>query len=466
MGAAGGERVGRFRVVSRLGLDVLLGEDENGRQVVVRLLPGVGPERFRQDVRRAAAAPPWFAAPVLDADPDADPPWIATAHVPGPTLARYVTEHGPLGDEGVFALATRMLDGLVALHRAGVVHHHLDPGTVVLADDGPRVTDTGLTGLPATPGYRAPEADGPGAGAPVDMYALGALLVHAATGRAPVVDPTGEPDLTALTGRVRDGVLGCLQADPTLRPTAAQLREYLLAGLEEETPPQEPEIVPGIGQDIATEIAAHRAAAGLPGPPSTPGWERTRPARRVPVVAGIALVAALIAGAFLVVLGLRDNARPAGPGPAVAAVPTFTPPHSRTTAPGTSAPPADPAADAVVVDAGADPRFTATQARFVSPSRNITCTLTDGRARCDVVQREWTEPPPAGCATDATGAQLTGTGAVLACGPAPAATGAVLEYGTGVRLGDLVCASQETGMACRSASGHGFRVSRGSVSLY
>jgi len=462
-------------VVSRLGHDVLLGEDETGRRAVVRLLPEAAApgarEQFRRDVQRAATAPPWFAAPVLDADPDADPPWIATAHVPGPTLARYVTEHGPLNDDGVFALATRLLDGLVALHGAGVVHHHLDPGTVLLADDGPRVTDTGITALPAASGFRAPESE---PGAPADMYALGAVLLHSATGRVPAAGPAGEPDLDPLTGRVRDGVLGCLQADPVARPTAAQLREYLLSApaadplddLMDAPPP----VAPTEEQERAAEIAAYRVAAQLPGPPPRPRddlWEPVRPARRrVPIgalAAAVVLVAALAVGGMLM-FGGRDGTRAAGPStPAAAAVPTYTPAPPRT--PATSRSTADPTVGAVISDADADPRFTATSARFVSPSRNIACSLIEGRARCDVVERDWVEPPPAGCSSAPTGAQLLGEVPALVCGAIPTTTGAVLDYGTGVRLGDIVCVSQESGMACRTASGHGFRVSRASYDL-
>jgi hypothetical protein len=478
MGAPGGDRVGRFRVVSRLGHDVLLGEDETGRRAVVRLLPEAAGarERFRHDVQRAATAPPWFAAPVLDADPDADPPWLATAHVPGPTLARYLAEHGPLHDDGVFALATRLLDGLVALHGAGVVHHHLDPGTVLLADDGPRVTDTGITALPAAPGYRAPE---PEPGPPADMYALGALLLHSATARVPTADPQGEPDLDPLTGRVRDGVLGCLHADPDARPTATQLREYLLAApradpldeLMDAPLPAAPPVAPSAEQERAAEIAAYRVAANLPGPPPrVPDdlWVPAQPARRgVPIgalAAVVVLVAALAAGGLLL-FGGRAGTRTSGPStPAAASIPTYAPTHP-TTSSGAASSAADGTSGAVITDADADPRFTATSARFVSPSRNITCSLVEGRARCDVVEREWVAPPPAGCSSAPSGAQLIDGTATLACGPAPATAGAVLDYGTGVRLGDIVCVSQETGMACRTASGRGFRVSRASYDL-
>jgi hypothetical protein len=178
-----------------------------------------------------------------------------------------------------------------------------------------------------------------------------------------------------------------------------------------------------------------------------------------------AVLVAVLAVGGLLLFGVRDGSRAAGPSsPAVAAVPTFAPAHPTTggDAPGNGA---DGTAAAVITDAAADPRFTATGARFVSPSRNIACSLAAGQARCDVVERDWAEPPPVGCTSAPTGAQLVAGAPVLACGPVPDTTGAVLDYGTGVRLGDIVCVSQETGMTCRTESGRGFRVSRASYEL-
>lgn len=466
----GADTVGRFRVVSRLGDDVLLGADDTGRRAVVRLLTDAtgteARERFRRDVQLAAGAPPWFAAPVLDADPMADPPWIAIAHVPGPTLARYVADQGPLNDDGVFALASRMLDGLVALHGAGLTHHNLDPGTVILADDGPRVFDTGITGLAGPAGYRAPEADDPAAGPPADMYALGALLLHSATGRAPVLDAGGQPELDPLGGRMRDGVLGCLQADWAQRPTAAQLREYLGAGVAPAAPAEDLDRPTGAAHRDAGRPAArpHRSEWTAAGPPRA---SRSRSA--VAIGAVLALVAAVAIGGVLL-FGARGGTGAVPDATArgsVASAPATPAPR----APGTSAP-GDPAAGAVVTDAATDPRFTATQARFVSPSRNIACTLTAEQARCDVLEREWpaggqaTGCPTSGAAAEMTGAVLAGGRATPVCGPVPAATGAVLEYDTGVRIGDVVCVSRQSGLVCQSASGHGFRLSRGSYLLY
>lgn len=473
--------VGRFRVLSRLGAEVLLGSDETGRRVALRMMPGAADpaagERFRRDVQRAAAGPPWFAAPVLDADPDGNPPWVATAYVEGPSLRAYVADNGPLSDDGVFALAVRMLDGLVALHAGELAHRHLDPSTVLLAADGPRVIDTGLTGVPGAAAYRAPEERDPdGGGQAGDMYAFGVLLLFAATGRPPAPGPT-EPDLGPLTGRVREGVAGCLQRHPSQRPTAAQLREYLRAapgGAVSPAGPARPAVAEPFEDADPYGEAATRAVAIGGARPHDLGRSADRPGRRrlplAAIAAAVVLAAGIAVGAVLLLGGTGGGdpgPAPVATGPAVGA--SAAPASTPATGGASTSSPDDPTAGAVVIDAAADPRFGADGARFVSPSRNITCAMTTGEVRCDVVERAWqVTDRPADCATDVTGAVLAGgTTARLACGPVAGAGTATLAYDTAVKLGGVVCVSRESGVQCQdTASGHGFRVSRGAYDLH
>ena len=85
-----------------------------------------------------------YTAQVLDADPDASPPWLVTAYVPGPSLQQAVSEHGPLPVDTVLLLMAGVAEALQAIHAAGVVHRDLKPSNVLLAADGPRVIDFGI----------------------------------------------------------------------------------------------------------------------------------------------------------------------------------------------------------------------------------------------------------------------------------------------------------------------------------
>jgi eukaryotic-like serine/threonine-protein kinase len=497
--------LGRYRVQSRLGAGgmgrVLLGVDEAGRRAALKVVhselaadPGFR-ERFRREVQMAASAPPWFTAPVLDADPDAELPWLATQYVEGPSLQDHVTAQGALAEEGVTALAVRMADGLVALHAAGLVHRDLKPSNVLLADDGPRLIDFGIsraadstsltrTGhVMGTPEYMSPEQAGGtrDIGPASDMFALGSLLVFAATGRSPFAADSpaaslyrvvsSQPDLGPLTGRVREAVQACLAKDPAARPTATQVRGLLRAADAENQAAAEPaQVIPaptlvGLAPDATMPggMPTVRPQAPQPGfpasaPPPPVAPPAGRPAWLIPVAAVVAVL--LVAGTAVAAVRSAGTAGiPAAAGP--------TPGPAPTTSPTT-----DPAAGAAVIDAATDGRFGTGVARFASPSRNIVCAMTAERVRCDVARTAWQLPPkPTDCAGDhGRGAVLAGSGAgELSCVSDTVADPAltVLPYGEGVRFAGVVCVSRESGLRCtNSATGHGFRVSRASYDLF
>ena len=130
---------------------VFLGLSPGGRSVAVKVVRAelaADPEfrtRFRQEVAAARGVSGVFTAPVLDADIDGPVAWLATAYVPGPSLAEAVDRHGPLPEGSVLALAAGLAESLTAIHAAGVVHQDLTPSNVLLAQDGPRVIDFGIS---------------------------------------------------------------------------------------------------------------------------------------------------------------------------------------------------------------------------------------------------------------------------------------------------------------------------------
>ena len=152
-----------------------------------------------------------FTAQVVDADLDGPVPWLVTAFVPGTSLAEAVEQQGPLPPATVLALAAGLAEGLNAIHAAGVIHRDLKPSNVLLAPDGPRIIDFGIssavdattltgTGLMiGSPGFMSPEqAEGMPVGLPSDIFSLAGVLIFAARGEGPF----GGGDTAALLYRV------------------------------------------------------------------------------------------------------------------------------------------------------------------------------------------------------------------------------------------------------------------------
>ena len=231
---------------------VYLGSSPEGRPVAVKVVRAdlaADPDfraLFRREVEVARTVSGPFTAPVIDADLDGPVPWLATAYVAGSSLAEAVAERGPLPPGSVLGLARGLAEGLSAIHAAGVVHRDLKPSNVLLALDGPRLIDFGISrasGATAltcsglmigSPGFMSPEqAEGGPVGPPGDIFSLGAVLAFAAAGEGPFGPGSSAaliyrvihrpPDLGRVPREVRGLVERCLVKDPDLRPTARDL---------------------------------------------------------------------------------------------------------------------------------------------------------------------------------------------------------------------------------------------------
>ncbi|MFE4381120.1 protein kinase [Streptomyces cyaneofuscatus] len=340
------EYAGTYRLEACLGAGgmgvVHLARSASGLQLAVKVVHrpyAADPEfraRFRQEVAAARRVSGAFTAPVVDADPEAVRPWMATLYVPGPTLAEQVKRNGPLAPAELRRLTAGLAEALRDIHRAGVIHRDLKPSNVLLSDAGPKVIDFGIsrpydsdlrteTGkLIGSPPYMAPEQFqrprevGPAA----DVFALGAVLVHAATGRGPFdsdspyivayqvvhdeADLSGVPeDLAELVGR-------CLAKDPVQRPTPdevmaalrppsyeaaafipAQRRVGAVAGAGAFTGVAEAGAGAGAGEREGAEDATHVRGAAVP----ARRWRVGR-GRLVLAAALLLLVAGAGAGGF------------------------------------------------------------------------------------------------------------------------------------------------------------------------
>ena len=266
------QQIGPYRLIGELGAGgmgrVFLGLSAGGRPVAVKVIHPqlvAQPEfrtRFRREVAAARKVSALFTAMVVDADVDGPAPWLATAYVAGPSLSEAVTEHGPLSVSALLALAAGLAESLAAIHAAGVVHRDLKPMNVLLAEDGPRVIDFGISrAVEATwlteagivmgsAGFMSPEqAEGGEVGPASDIFSLGAVLTFAATGEGPF----GSGSSQALAYRVVHSPASIDQVPDELRPLVSRC----LA--------KEPGSRPG-PEDILAEIGPVQPVAGwLPG---------------------------------------------------------------------------------------------------------------------------------------------------------------------------------------------------------
>ncbi|MEV6095060.1 serine/threonine-protein kinase [Nocardia sp. NPDC051981] len=216
---------------------VLLGRTPTGKLVAVKQIhrsQTVDMEfraRFQRELETTKQLTGPYTAAVVDSDADAERPWLATEYLPAPDLATVVAACGPLPLPALRLLATGLATALIEVHRAVLVHRNLKPGNVLLMPEGPRIIDFGITRARDGEGasaavadaapYVAPEqAGGEPVTSAVDIYAVGMLLVLAATGSM-----SATPDLQAVPHALRKLVESCLAPDHAHRPSARQLLE-------------------------------------------------------------------------------------------------------------------------------------------------------------------------------------------------------------------------------------------------
>ncbi|MFK4544671.1 outer membrane protein assembly factor BamB [Streptomyces tendae] len=366
-------RVGRYRLLARLGQGgmgrVYLARSPGGRAVAVKvvreaLLRDEGfRRRFVREVAAARRVTGFFTAAVVDADPEGDPAWLATEYVPGLSLQEAVARHGAWPQEAVRGLGAALAEALAAVHAAGLVHRDLKPSNVLLAPDGPRVIDFGISAavgdtaltqtgtVIGTPGFIPPEQlRHEGSGPAGDVFALGAVLAYAAAGVGPFGGGAAhavnyrvvheEPGLGALTPALADVVARCLAKDPARRPTVAWLLDELG---ESETAADDADVrrarqgapvpdgdettaawLPGPVADSAARLRAGTPTEPLPRPedattrtapapapaPAPPG---TRRRRLRTVLATATALAVTAAGAVLWRVAADDDGGPARP---------------------------------------------------------------------------------------------------------------------------------------------------------
>ena len=356
-------QVGGYRLHARLGSggmgQVFLGFSPAGRAVAVKVIHrqfARDPEfvrRFGREVEAARIVSGAYTAPVVAAGPADDPPWLATVFVPGPSLAEVIAHTGPLPEPAVWRLAGGLIEALQAVHAGGLVHRDLKPANVLLAADGPRLIDFGISRalesaalsatslIVGTPAFMSPEqAEGRPVGPASDVFALGSVIAFAATGAAPFgAGPSSpiivayrvvhaQPDLSHVPVSLTNLVAACLAKNPADRPRLAQLMDTVRDG---SAPYQAgwpgsywPE--PVAGMVSARQDSFHPPSQGKGLLTTVRLWARRRLHLRWPVqtrwrVLTLVVVAATLLGAGAISVALIRGS----PGPAAAAAPVPTP---------------------------------------------------------------------------------------------------------------------------------------------
>ena len=355
------QQVGGYRLHARLGAggmgQVFLGFSPAGRAVAVKVIHrqfARDPEfvrRFGREVEAARAVSGAFTAPVVAAGPGDDPPWLATVFVPGPSLAEVIAHTGPLPEPAVWRLAGGLIEALQAVHAGGLVHRDLKPANVLLAADGPRLIDFGISRaledaamsmtslIVGTPAFMSPEqAAGRPVGPASDVFALGSVIAFAATGAAPFgAGPSSpivvayrvvhaQPDLSQVPVPLTNLVAACLAKNPADRPRLAQLMDAVRDG---SAPYQAgwpgsywPEPVAGMVSSRQDSFQPPPRDKVLPAA-EQPGARRRLhlrwPAQARWRVLTLAVVAAVLLGAGAVSIALIRSPAPVGPAPTIRA---------------------------------------------------------------------------------------------------------------------------------------------------
>ena len=372
------ERVGRYRLVARLGAGgmgvVYLAETRDGQPVAVKVLrPELAdnPEfrtRFGREVAALTRVQGMCTVRVIEADTEAPKPFLVTEYADGPSLSEYVDAHGPLDPGMLYGLATGLAEALAAIHAAGIVHRDLKPSNVLLTAGGPKVIDFGIaqaldttsmtrTGITVgSAGFMAPEQIMGRAGTAADVFTWAVTVTFAAGGRAPFGTGAPDavmyrivheaPDISAVPPDLRPLVEAALAKDPQARPTAAQLLGQLtsaqLASTGWPAPPRGTRTRPRPCWPRPGTRPRPARWGQQPDPPG-PAGPGSRPPRRRAALLPVVLTLAFLLAAGGTVLGLTLAGKPASPPPSGSTTTASSPPQGATTASSAATAPTSPA---------------------------------------------------------------------------------------------------------------------------
>ena len=201
------EQIGPWQIVNRLGsggMGVVFMGTNGTRAAAIKVLRDyllddpTSRTRLAREVEALERVRGNYAAEIVGSDTESNPAWIATNYVDGPSLKTLVDREGPLNENQWLEFAFGLMDALASIHALGVIHRDIKPSNILIAKDGPKLIDFGIslsgdatsltgTGLVAgTPSWLAPEQFlGRPLSTALDNFAAGSTLVFAATGGNP-----------------------------------------------------------------------------------------------------------------------------------------------------------------------------------------------------------------------------------------------------------------------------------------
>ena len=257
-------------------------------------------------------------------------PYIEMEYIAGETLSALVARRGPLSPPTVARILADVASALDYAHSRGVIHRDIKPSNIIIRPEGHAVlTDFGVAKLPDVTAYTATTArvgsvlfmsPEQAAGAyeltpASDIYALGATIYYALTGRTPF---QGSTDVAIARQHIEQTPPHPSDIQPALPRAVGDVLMRALA----KSPSQRPSSAGALARSYQAALAADQQQATNaptgPAPAMTPTAQRS--ALPLGLFAGLASVATLIALTGLATL-LPTPSLPSG---AVGLTPTAT----------------------------------------------------------------------------------------------------------------------------------------------
>ena len=155
-------------------------------------------ERFEREIQITAHLQHPHILPLHDSGLAGETLYYVMPYVKGESLRERMKRQGPLPEDEVIQLGRHVAAALDYAHEQGVVHRDIKPENILLTGDQAVVADFGISkavgepeaptltqsgAMVGTPAYMPPEQFGGEVTAQSDLYALGAVLYEALTGR-------------------------------------------------------------------------------------------------------------------------------------------------------------------------------------------------------------------------------------------------------------------------------------------